>query len=69
MIELFARYDLDPKALVGLVEDEPERYRLDGPFKLRFSSTAASEAERIRAVEKLLLRLGATEPEAASAAA
>ena len=60
---------IDPKALVGLVEDEPERYRLDGPFKLRFSSTAASEAERIRAVEKLLLRLGATEPEAASAAA
>jgi len=50
---------VDPVALVGLVEDEPERFSLDGPFKLRFVGKARTEEERIHAVASLLSRLGA----------
>jgi transcription-repair coupling factor (superfamily II helicase) len=53
------RVAVDPGALVNLVAGDPEAYRLDGPFKLRFSWQLASDDERIRALERLLLRLGA----------
>jgi transcription-repair coupling factor (superfamily II helicase) len=53
------RVAVDPGALVNLVAGDPETYRLDGPFKLRFSWQSASDDERIRALERLLLRLGA----------
>jgi transcription-repair coupling factor (superfamily II helicase) len=64
------RSKVDPVALVNLVEGEPDRYKLDGPFKLRFSwlpsAQPATDEQRIRAVEKLLLRLGAGDLEAAA---
>ncbi|HEU4618449.1 MAG TPA: transcription-repair coupling factor [Gammaproteobacteria bacterium] len=60
------RAKVDPAALVGLVGDEPETYRLDGPYKLRFSWGHAHDEQRVGAVEKLLLRLGAGELEAAA---
>jgi transcription-repair coupling factor (superfamily II helicase) len=61
------RAKVDPVALVRLVEDESAAYRLDGPYKLRFSWDVAEDERRVREVEKLLLRLGAGEPEAAAA--
>ncbi|MBN1239983.1 MAG: transcription-repair coupling factor [Gammaproteobacteria bacterium] len=64
------RARVDPVALVNLVEGEPERYRLDGQYRLRFSWPKASQPvpdeQRIRDVEKLLLRLGAGDLEAAA---
>ncbi len=60
------RARIDAAALVRLVADEPEHYRLDGQFKLRFSWELAEDERRIGAVEKLLLRLGAGELEAAA---
>ncbi|HEX6996421.1 MAG TPA: transcription-repair coupling factor, partial [Gammaproteobacteria bacterium] len=62
------RANVDPAALIALVEDEPERYRLDGPYTLKFSWRAEAEADRIREAERLLRRLGAGELEAAAAA-
>jgi transcription-repair coupling factor (superfamily II helicase) len=53
------RAAIDPVALVRLIEREPGRYRLDGPYKLRFSWTFPDEAARIEALRALLLRLGA----------
>lgn len=55
------RAAIDPIALVSLVEDRPEAYRLDGPFKLRFKWDTASEQDRLGALEALLRRLGADE--------
>jgi transcription-repair coupling factor (superfamily II helicase) len=55
------RAKVDPVALVSLIEDEPEKFSLDGPFKLRFVSETKTDLQRIQAVETLLLRLGAGE--------
>jgi transcription-repair coupling factor (superfamily II helicase) len=66
------RAKVDPIALVNLVESDPERFKLDGPFKLKFSwppsHKGASDEQRIREVEKLLMRLGAGELKPAAAA-
>jgi transcription-repair coupling factor (superfamily II helicase) len=58
---------IDPVSLVGLVEDQPESYRLDGPFKLRFTLASPTEEARLGNVEKLLVRLGATATESRAA--
>ena len=52
---------VSPVALVSLVEDEPGVFRLDGPFKLRFSMELEADEERIRCIEEILGRLGAAE--------
>jgi len=62
------RATVDPALLIGLVEEFPERYRLDGPYKLKFTWRADSEADRLREAEKLLKRLGAETLETAAAA-
>ena len=53
--------NVSPVALVSLVEDDPGVFRLDGPFKLRFSLELAEDEERIRCIEEILARLGAAE--------
>jgi transcription-repair coupling factor (superfamily II helicase) len=58
---------IDPARLIELIAREPTRYRLDGPFKLRFSWTETDEGRRIDALECLLLELGAEEQRAAAA--
>jgi len=50
---------MDPLALLSLVEDQSEDYRLNGPFKLRFKWDQVLEEDRIRALEMILTRLGA----------
>jgi len=52
---------MDPLALLSLVEDQPEDYRLDGPFRLRFKWDQKSGEDRIRALETILARLSAHE--------
>ena len=52
---------MDPLALLSLVEDQPEDYRLDGPFRLRFKWDQESGEDRIRALETILAQLGAHE--------
>jgi transcription-repair coupling factor (superfamily II helicase) len=60
------RANVDPTALVGLVGDAPDTYRLDGAYKLRFSWRLAQDEQRVPEVEKLLRRLGADKLEAAA---
>jgi transcription-repair coupling factor (superfamily II helicase) len=51
---------VDPGALIGLVAAEPQSYRLDGPWRLRFSWEPPLPPERrIDRLERLLARLGA----------
>jgi len=65
--EFAERAAVDPIRLISLVEDEPESFRLDGPFKLRIKWALDSEEERPAAVAELLTRLGATERDSAAA--
>ena len=61
------RAKVDPARLIALIEADRERYRLDGPFKLRFSWRAETGEQRIAAVEKLLKRLAPKELESVAA--
>ncbi len=55
------RARVDPARLLKLIESDAKRYRLDGPYKLRFSWTLESPEKRVAALDKLLKRLGAAE--------
>ena len=61
------RSRVEPTRLLKLIESDKARYRLDGPYKLRFSWTLENPDKRIAAVEKLLRRLGAEDVAAAAA--
>ncbi len=61
------RSHVDPVRLITLIEKDPEHYRLDGPFKLRFSWQLKAPEQRIGAIERLLERLAP--PDRAAAAA
>jgi transcription-repair coupling factor (superfamily II helicase) len=60
------RSRVDPVRLIGLIEKDPEHYRLDGPYKLKFKWRTAAPEQRLPGIEKLLGRLAA--PTAAAAA-
>ncbi|NWN82601.1 MAG: transcription-repair coupling factor [Halomonas sp.] len=45
---------VDPMTLVGLIQHEPGRYRLDGADTLRFEAATENEEARFQAVEQLL---------------
>jgi transcription-repair coupling factor (superfamily II helicase) len=61
------RSRVDPTRLLKLIESDNKRYRLDGPYKLKFSWTLDNPEKRIAALDKLLKRLGAEEAAAAAA--
>jgi transcription-repair coupling factor (superfamily II helicase) len=59
---------VDAEALVRLVADEPERYSLDGPYRLRFRwDPPVPESGRIERLERLLRALGAADMPAPAA--
>jgi transcription-repair coupling factor (superfamily II helicase) len=51
------RSKVDPAKLIALLEKEPKRYRLDGPYKLRFAWALKAPEQRVDALERLLQRL------------
>ena len=61
------RARVDPAKLIALIESDKQRYRLDGPFKLRFSWRVEAAEQRVGAVEKLLKRLAPNDVESAAA--
>jgi transcription-repair coupling factor (superfamily II helicase) len=61
------RAKVDPVRLIALIEGDPERYRLDGPYKLKFSWCVEAAEQRVSAVEKLLKRLAPKDLESAAA--
>jgi transcription-repair coupling factor (superfamily II helicase) len=61
------RSRVDPTRLLKLIQSEAPRYRLDGPYKLKFTWTLENPDKRITALEKLLRRLGAEDTAAAAA--
>jgi transcription-repair coupling factor (superfamily II helicase) len=57
---------VDAATLVRMVAENPERYSLDGPFRLRFKwDPAVSDDLRMERLERLLIKLGATPPDPA----
>jgi transcription-repair coupling factor (superfamily II helicase) len=61
------RSKIEPLKLLKLIESEPKRYRLDGPYKLRFGWQLEAPEQRLPAIEKLLRRLAPANLTAAAA--
>ena len=51
--------DLDPMAIIRLIQSSPRVYKLDGQDKLKINLELPGASERIRAAQDLLGRLGA----------
>ena len=47
----------DPGALVALIREQPEIYRMSGPQKLLIQLAEADDAQRISLADRLLNRL------------
>lgn len=58
VIEFNAETSVDPLAIVQLVQQRPDLYRLEGATKLKFSHTAESTDKKLSAVNDLLTTLG-----------
>ena len=56
-----AQPQIDPGQLVLMVQQAPQRYRLDNQQRLHLSADLSDEADRFQAVEALLERLAAAE--------
>ncbi|MEJ6656163.1 MAG: hypothetical protein QNL70_09170, partial [Pseudomonas sp.] len=48
---------VDPLVLIRLIQDNPQRYRLEGGSVFRFSAPMAAPALRLNTVEALIERL------------
>jgi transcription-repair coupling factor (superfamily II helicase) len=66
-IRFAERSKVDPLRLLKLIEGDAAHYRLDGPYKLRFSWRLEAPEQRIGAIERLLRRLAPSDRTAAAA--
>jgi transcription-repair coupling factor (superfamily II helicase) len=51
--------EVDPMAVIRLIQGQPRVYKLDGQDKLKVNLELPGASERIRAAEDVLGRLGA----------
>ncbi|MDI3261656.1 MAG: transcription-repair coupling factor [Fulvimonas sp.] len=54
--------DIDPMAIIRLIQSQPRVYKLDGQDKLRITLDLPGAAERLRAAQDVLVQLGARRP-------
>lgn len=57
VIEFNEKNHIDPAWLIGLLQQEPQRYRLDGPTRLRFTQELAERKIRLDWVQSFLNQL------------
>jgi transcription-repair coupling factor (superfamily II helicase) len=49
--------NIKPETIIRLIQTQSQRFRLDGPTRLRFTLDKHEPAERIGLIEKLLISL------------
>jgi transcription-repair coupling factor (superfamily II helicase) len=54
--------DIEPMAIIRLIQSQPRVYKLDGQDKLRITLDLPGATERIRAAQEVLVQLGARRP-------
>jgi transcription-repair coupling factor (superfamily II helicase) len=57
--EFLPQNSVDPARVLKLLTQDPKKYRLDGPLKLRFSASLDTQDKRLQAADQLLALLGA----------
>ncbi|MBM7072378.1 transcription-repair coupling factor [Shewanella sp. 202IG2-18] len=56
-IEFADNHSVNPEFIIGLLQTQPQIYRMDGPNKLRFSLPAESSDDRLNLVKLILKQL------------
>ncbi|RYV03139.1 transcription-repair coupling factor [Shewanella sp. OPT22] len=56
-IEFVDNHSVNPEFIIGLLQTQPQIYRMDGPNKLRFSLPAESSDDRLNLVKLILKQL------------
>ncbi|MCL1077549.1 transcription-repair coupling factor [Parashewanella spongiae] len=56
-IEFTPTHNIDPMFIIGLLQSQPQIYRMDGPNKLKFTLPAESNEDRLKLVKLLLQQL------------
>ena len=59
-VQFEAKNEVDPTAVIQLIQDRSRQYRLEGPLKLRVSTDLSDETTRYEFVRQLLARLAPT---------
>ncbi|MGN2244385.1 transcription-repair coupling factor [Frateuria sp. GZRR33] len=54
--------EIEPMAIIRLIQSQPRVYKLDGQDKLKITLDLPGAAERIRAAQEVLVQLGARRP-------
>jgi len=54
--------EIDPMAIIRLIQQQPRVYKLDGQDKLRINLELPGAAERLRSAQEVLVTLGARRP-------
>ena len=54
--------EVDPMAIIRLIQGQPRVYKLDGQDKLKVNLELPGATERIRAAQEVLVQLGARRP-------
>ena len=60
-LEFNAEPKINPQHLISLIQKQPQRFRIDGPTKLRFSFPAHEVRERIVLSDNLIKEIGQLE--------
>ncbi|MBE8167499.1 MAG: transcription-repair coupling factor [Shewanella sp.] len=55
--EFAQSHNIDPMFIIGLLQSQPQIYRMDGPNKLKFTLPAESSEDRLKLVKLLLQQL------------
>lgn len=56
-LHFLAKTSVDPMKLIKLIQQQPKIYKLDGPNKLKWSGDISAAADRLKAVDDLLMQL------------
>ncbi len=60
-IEFSENPQIDPAVLISLIQVQAQRYKMDGPSRLRFNLDATSAEERVFEIQRLLMKLAKIE--------
>ena len=59
LVQFSEDHKVDPARVITLVQRQPQRYRMDGSHRLRFTIDSSEESQRPRTAETVLAALGA----------
>jgi transcription-repair coupling factor (superfamily II helicase) len=58
LVQFSADHKIDPARVITLVQRQPQRYRMDGSHRIRFTIESGEDSQRLRTAETVLAALG-----------